>query len=139
MSATTAHALPTLPPGLLAGAERFLLATRLTLAMLATGLLVLALLWQWAFPTDQALATLIGGTAAILVAMPVLAAAWHSLRHPSLHGITDRLIALALVGAWAAGDLMTAAVLPHRHDRRPCAGGTQPARLARGDPCPLPA
>jgi heavy metal translocating P-type ATPase len=98
--------------GLLARAEQILLAVRLTLAMLAAGLLLLALLWQWAFPNDTALATLVAGGAAILVSLPVLAAAWHSLRHPSLHGITDRLIALALVGAWAAGDLMTAAVLP---------------------------
>jgi heavy metal translocating P-type ATPase len=98
--------------GLLAGAERFFLAVRLTLAMLAASLLVLALAWQWAFPADAALAQLIAGTAALLVSLPVVAAAWHSLRHPSLHGITDRLIALALVGAWASGDLMTAAVLP---------------------------
>jgi heavy metal translocating P-type ATPase len=114
MSATTLAAPPPLAaaPGLLARAERALLAIRLTLAMLATGLLLLALLWEWAFPQEQPLASLVAGTAAILVAMPVLAAAWHSLRHPSLHGITDRLIALALVGAWASGDLMTAAVLP---------------------------
>jgi heavy metal translocating P-type ATPase len=98
--------------GLLARAERLLLAVRLTLAMLSAGLLVLALFWQWAFPADTALAGLIAGTAAALVSAPVLAAAWHSLRHPSLHGITDRLIALALVGAWASGDLMTAAILP---------------------------
>jgi heavy metal translocating P-type ATPase len=88
------------------------LAIRLTLAMFSAGLLVLALAWQWAFPADTALANLIAGAAAVLVSAPVLAAAWHSLRHPSLHGITDRLIALALVGAWASGDLMTAAVLP---------------------------
>jgi Zn2+/Cd2+-exporting ATPase len=99
-------------PGLLAHAERLLLAVRLTLAMLAAGLLVLSLLWAWIFPQQEALATLVAGAAAILVSLPVLAAAWQSLRHPSLHGITDRLIALALVGAWAAGDLMTAAVLP---------------------------
>ncbi len=110
MSATTMQAAPT--AGLLAGAERFFLAVRLTLAMLAASLLVLALAWQWAFPADAALAQLIAGTAALLVSLPVVAAAWHSLRHPSLHGITDRLIALALVGAWASGDLMTAAVLP---------------------------
>src|SRR5690606_18217915 len=30
----------------------------------------------------------------------------------SLHGITDQLIALAMLGAWATGDLMTAALLP---------------------------
>jgi heavy metal translocating P-type ATPase len=98
--------------GLLERAERLLLAVRLTLAMLAAGLLVLSLLWAWAFPQGAALANLVAGGAAILVSLPVLAAAWHSLRHPSLHGVTDRLIALALVGAWAAGDLMTAAVLP---------------------------
>ncbi len=111
MSATTLSTAR-LSSGLLAQAERLLLAVRLTLAMLAAGLLLLSLLWQWAFPEEAALASLVAGGAAILVSMPVLAAAWHSLRHPSLHGVTDRLIALALVGAWAAGDLMTAAVLP---------------------------
>jgi heavy metal translocating P-type ATPase len=98
--------------GLLARAERVLLAIRLTLAMLSAGLLLLGLAWRYLFPEDMALANLIAGAAAVLVSAPVLAAAWHSLRHPSLHGITDRLIALALVGAWASGDLMTAAVLP---------------------------
>ncbi len=38
--------------------------------------------------------------------------AWYSLRYPSLHGITDQLIALAMLGAWAIGDLLTAALLP---------------------------
>jgi heavy metal translocating P-type ATPase len=112
LSATVAIDLPDERPGLLAKAERVLLAVRLTLAMLSAGLLVLGLAWRWAFPDDAALASLIAGAAAVLVSAPVLAAAWHSLRHPSLHGITDRLIALALVGAWASGDLMTAAVLP---------------------------
>jgi heavy metal translocating P-type ATPase len=113
-SLATADVIPEAAPrrGLLAQAERVVLAIRLTLAMFSAGLLVLALAWQWAFPADTALANLIAGAAAVLVTAPVLAAAWHSLRHPSLHGITDRLIALALVGAWASGDLMTAAVLP---------------------------
>ncbi|MGH8228232.1 MAG: heavy metal translocating P-type ATPase, partial [Steroidobacteraceae bacterium] len=47
-----------------------------------------------------------------LVAVPVFVEAWQSLRRPSLHGITDRLVALALIAAWATGDLMTAALLP---------------------------
>lgn len=98
--------------GLLGDAERAMLALRLTLAMLAAGLLLLSLLWGWAFPEQTALAELVAGAAAVLVAVPVATAAWGSLRHPSLHGITDRLIALALVGAWASGDLTTAAVLP---------------------------
>jgi heavy metal translocating P-type ATPase len=52
------------------------------------------------------------GVAALLVAMPVVRAGWHSLLHPDLHGITDLLIALAMLGAWATGDLMTAVLLP---------------------------
>ncbi|HEY5410895.1 MAG TPA: heavy metal translocating P-type ATPase, partial [Caulobacteraceae bacterium] len=32
--------------------------------------------------------------------------------HPSLDGITERLVALALIAAWATGDMMTAALLP---------------------------
>ncbi len=97
---------------LLARAERLLLGLRLTLAMLAAGLLLVAVGWELAFPADTALATLVAGAAAATVAVPVLGAAWQSLRHPSLHGITDRLVALALIAAWAAGDLMTAAILP---------------------------
>jgi Cd2+/Zn2+-exporting ATPase len=98
--------------GLLAARERLVLAVRLTLAALAAGLLLMAVIWQWALPGEAALAQLIAGAAAALVTAPVLMAAWHSLRHPSLHGVTDRLIALALIGAWASGDLMTAAILP---------------------------
>jgi heavy metal translocating P-type ATPase len=112
MSATTMPASGGFVPALLDRAERLMLGFRLTLAMLAGGLLLLAVLWEWLFPADSALATLIAGGAAILVAVPVIGAAWQSLRHPSLHGVTDRLIALALVAAWAAGDLMTAAILP---------------------------
>jgi Cd2+/Zn2+-exporting ATPase len=97
---------------LLARAERLLLGLRLTLAMLAAGFLLVAASWQFLFPDDAALANVVAGAAAVLVAVPVLAAAWQSLLHPSLHGVTDRLIALALVAAWASGDLMTAAVLP---------------------------
>jgi len=97
---------------LLAIPERLLLGARLTLALLAAGLLALALACTALFPAETALAQLVAGAAAVLVAIPVLSAAWHSLRHPSLHGVTDRLIALALVAAWASGDLMTAAVLP---------------------------
>src|SRR5262249_48044700 len=32
--------------------------------------------------------------------------------HPDLHGITDQLIALAVIAAWAMGDLITATLLP---------------------------
>ncbi len=97
---------------LLAWRERGALAVQLTLAMVAAGLLVVAVLWQALVPDGRALSDLVAGGAALLVAVPVIASAWDSLRHPSLHGVTDRLISVALVAAWASGDLMTAAVLP---------------------------
>jgi len=98
--------------GMLSAAERWSLGMRLTLALFAGGLLVVAILWEAVFPDDSALANLVAGLAAALVAIPVLSAAWHSLRHPSLHGVTDQLIAMALAAAWATGELMTAAILP---------------------------
>ncbi|MGH7070490.1 MAG: HAD-IC family P-type ATPase, partial [Acetobacteraceae bacterium] len=63
-------------------------------------------------PTERGIAELVAGVAAGLVAIPVFVEAWASLRHPSLDGMTDRLVALALIAAWAYGDLITAAILP---------------------------
>jgi Zn2+/Cd2+-exporting ATPase len=91
---------------------RWSLALRLTMAMIAAGLLVVAAAWRFVFPTEQYLSDLVAGGAAALVAVPVLSAAWDSIRRPSLHGMTDQLVAIALIAAWATGDLMTAAVLP---------------------------
>jgi heavy metal translocating P-type ATPase len=114
MSATTLAPSPEtiVAQGMLSGGERRSLAMRLTLALLAGGLLLVAILWEAAFPDQAVLANLVAGLAAALVAVPVLSAAWHSLRHPSLHGVTDQLIAMALAAAWATGELMTAAILP---------------------------
>ena len=100
------------PIRLLSRIERLSLGLRLTLSMVAGGLLAVALLWQWLVPDGGAVAQLVAGVAAFLVALPVLAAAIASLRHPSLHGLTDQLVAVALIAAWATGDLMTAALLP---------------------------
>ncbi len=97
---------------LLERAERLLLGLRLTLALAALCLLVVAFGMHWLVPGEQGVAELVAGIAAALVAVPVFVEAWASLRHPSLHGITDRLVALALIAAWATGDLMTAALLP---------------------------
>lgn len=97
---------------LLDRAERALLALRLTLALAALCLLVVAIGMRFLLPSEQGIAEIVAGVAAALVAVPVFTAAWNSLRHPSLDGITDRLIALALIAAWATGDLMTAAFLP---------------------------
>ncbi len=100
------------PLPLLDRAERALLALRLTLALAALCLLMVAGGMRLLLPAQRGISDLVAGLAAVLVAVPVFSEAWASLRHPSLHGITDRLVALALIAAWATGDLMTAAFLP---------------------------
>ncbi|CAG8870777.1 heavy metal translocating P-type ATPase [Pseudomonas fluorescens] len=107
MTAQTAVA-----PSLLSSAEQRRAARQLTLAMLALGLLALGLIWRWLAPEQTGVSQLLLGFASLLVAVPVMRSAWYSLRYPSLHGITDQLIALAMLGAWATGDLLTAALLP---------------------------
>jgi Cd2+/Zn2+-exporting ATPase len=100
------------PVPLMDRAERFLLGMRLTLALAALCLLVVAGAIRLFLPAQRGISDLVAGVGAALVAVPVFSEAWASLRHPSLHGITDRLVALALIAAWATGDLMTAAFLP---------------------------
>ncbi|MDZ5432684.1 cation-translocating P-type ATPase [Pseudomonas fluorescens] len=107
MTAQTAAA-----PSMLSSAEQRSAARQLTLAMLALGLLILGLVWRWLSPEQTGVSQLLLGFASVLVAVPVMRSAWYSLRYPSLHGITDQLIALAMLGAWATGDLLTAALLP---------------------------
>ena len=97
---------------MLTSAEQRSAARQLTLAMLALGLLILGLVWRWLAPDQSGVSQLLLGVASLLVAVPVMRSAWYSLRFPSLHGITDQLIALAMLGAWATGDLLTAALLP---------------------------
>lgn len=100
------------PAVLLDRAEKLILGARLTVALAALCLVTVAGAIYLFVPGERGIADLVAGAAAALVAVPVFVAAWQSLRHPSLHGITDRLIALALIAAWATGDLMTAAFLP---------------------------
>jgi Cd2+/Zn2+-exporting ATPase len=92
--------------------ERWSLGTRIGVSMAALALLAIAVMWQTLFPERQAAADIAATAAAALVAVPVLAAAVQSVRAPSLHGITDQLVAVSLVAAWATGDMMTAAILP---------------------------
>jgi Cd2+/Zn2+-exporting ATPase len=110
MTTSTGEAAMTAP--LLTRSEQQRAARQLTLAMLALGILVLGLAWRWWAPTQAGISQCLLGLASALVAVPVMRSAWYSLRYPSLHGITDQLIALALLGAWASGDLLTAALLP---------------------------
>jgi Zn2+/Cd2+-exporting ATPase len=97
---------------LLSVTEQRTLAWRLALALAAGGCLVVSLVLEALDPTQRDVAQLVAGLAAILVGWPVLSTAWHSLRVPDLHGITDQLVGLAFIAAWASGDLVTAALLP---------------------------
>jgi Cd2+/Zn2+-exporting ATPase len=111
-SAPLTGASTALPAPLLDRAERAVLALRLTLALAAFCLLLVAGAMRLFLPAQRGISDLVAGVAAAVVAIPVFVEAWASLRQPSLHGITDRLVALALIAAWATGDLMTAAFLP---------------------------
>lgn len=93
-------------------AEQRRMSRQLTLAMITIGLLLLSLLWRVIAPEQPVISDILSGVAWLLVAVPVFRAGWHSLLHPDLHGVTDLLIVLAMLGAWALGDLMTAALLP---------------------------
>ena len=97
---------------LLSSSEQLSLGTRLTASLLAGGCLIIAAAIQIFRPAQHDVAELVAGIAAALVAVPALMAAWRSLRQPDLHGIMDQLIALALLAAWASGNLVTAALLP---------------------------
>lgn len=85
---------------------------QLTLAMLAIGLLALGLFWRWFIPQGEYIAQILCGVSSLIVAYPVFSSAYKSLYRQTLHGVTDQLIALAMLGAWAVGDLITAALLP---------------------------
>ncbi len=111
MSDQTFDAVPT-STGLLTTGEQRSLGLRLVLSLMAAGCLVLAAIVEFINPGQEAVAQLIAGIAAALVAGPALSAAWRSLSHPDLHGIMDQLIALAILAAWADGDMVTAALLP---------------------------
>jgi len=98
--------------GLLSSREQHTLALRLSLSLAAAGCLVVSVGLELLNPGQRDVAQLVAGLAALLVGVPALQAAWQSLRRPDLNGITDQLIGLAFIAAWANGDLITATLLP---------------------------
>lgn len=99
-------------PIALSDGERRAVTRQIALALGAASLLVLSMAWRYLAHDGGPLSDLLAGAASLLVAGPVFAGAWYSLKRPSLHGVTDRLIALAMLAAWATGDMVTAALLP---------------------------
>ena len=108
----SASAAAPVPSSLLGQQERVALGSLLTLAMMSGALLVVALITQWLSPDRADVAQLIAGLSALLIAIPILTRAAQALHNPSLDGLTDLLVACALLAAWVAGDLITAAIVP---------------------------
>jgi Zn2+/Cd2+-exporting ATPase len=104
--------LDTGPMFALSAKELRIVLRQITLALLAGSLLALSLAWRYFLPGDRQLSDVLAALASLLIAGPVFVSAWHSLKSPSLHGVTDRLIALAVLAAWAIGDMTTAALVP---------------------------
>jgi heavy metal translocating P-type ATPase len=92
--------------------ERRAVTKQIALALAAGGLLVLSMAWRYLAKDGEPLSQMLAALASLIVAGPVFSGAWRSLERPSLHGVTDRLIALAMLAAWATGDMVTAALLP---------------------------
>ncbi|MCP3715085.1 cation-translocating P-type ATPase [Paraburkholderia sp. CNPSo 3281] len=106
------HAAQSVATLVMSDAERRAITRHTLLALFAGAMLLLSLAWPHLASGDATLAQVLAAVASLVVAPPVFAGAWRSLRTPSLHGVTDRLIALAMLGAWAVGDMTTAALLP---------------------------
>ena len=107
-----AHSHFALGAALLDEGERFSLGLRLSLALACAGLLLLALGLLIIAPQQAELAHLLAGIAALIVAVPVFTEAIAGLRTPTLHAITDQLVAVAVLAAWVVGDLESAALVP---------------------------
>ncbi|MDB5990682.1 MAG: metal-transporting ATPase [Herbaspirillum sp.] len=82
------------------------------MAMSAASLLLVGFIWSIFMPAARDVAQILAGIASLIVAVPVAASVWNSLREPGLHGVTDRLIGLTMLAAWVSGDMVTAALLP---------------------------
>ena len=120
---------------LLSKPEQAWLGLRLTLSLVAGGCLLISAGLRLAAPSQRDVAELAAGVAALLVAVPALVAAWSSLRHPDLHGVTDQLVALALdrrLGPWRPDN---GGASSPGDDRWPRPRRTVPPGLGRGHSC----
>ena len=88
------------------------LGTRLVLAMFAAGLLACS--WAVAiFPARSRFNSRNASrVSAFMVGVPVITRAIQTLGSDDLEGLTDQLVAIALIAAWVAGDLNAAALIP---------------------------
>ena len=101
-----------LPKDSLAGWEKMWLGTRLVLAMFAAGLLVCSWAVALILPEQVLVREILAAVSAFMVGVPVITRAVQTLGTDDLEGLTDQLVAIALIAAWVAGDLNAAALIP---------------------------
>jgi heavy metal translocating P-type ATPase len=82
------------------------------LVVLGGSILLLGFALRIMNPDLAPLAELLDATSAALVGLPIFARAAVALTKPDLEGISDQLVAVALLAAWAAGNLTAAALVP---------------------------
>ena len=104
-------AASSLPADSLAGWEKMWLGTRLVLAMFAAGLLACSWSVTQFLPEQELIRELLAALSALMVGIPVITRAIQTLGSDDLEGLTDQLVAIALIAAWVAGDL-NAALIP---------------------------
>jgi heavy metal translocating P-type ATPase len=100
------------PENSLAGWEKMWLGTRLVLAMFAAGLLACSWAVAIFLPAQDLIREMLAALSAFMVGVPVITRAIQTLGSDDLEGLTDQLVAIALIAAWVAGDLNAAALIP---------------------------
>lgn len=97
----------------LTAGERIRMGLDLGGAMLASGLLLVAFLFQWFVdPSQKPLTELFKAIAALIVSMPIFFAAVRGLFTGDAEESMDQLVALAVLAALVSGEFTTAAAIP---------------------------
>ena len=87
-------------------------ARRLGIDLLGAGILCVGLGWNWFFPTQAAIGSLLQALGAFLVAGNTILLGLRSLIKPQATNYSDQLVAIAVVAAFSIGDFVTATLVP---------------------------
>ena len=105
-------AKPDSPPGTLAPGERRRISARLGAGLVGVGLLGLGTLLVHLQPDQWQIGELCRGLAAIIVGIPTLLSGIRGVVTGDTRRATDQLVAIAVLAAAAAGDFVTATLIP---------------------------
>ncbi len=96
----------------LSSAERLRLGIRLGSALMGGGLLIVGYILGKLKPDQAEIASLINAFAALAVSIPIFAEAIKGFFSKSPENYTEQLVSLAVLGAMAKGDYITATLVP---------------------------